>query len=49
MLYYFLKCRKNTESKYPKCFKNLKRNYQNVKRAIVKKQNLLKNKKQVDY
>ena len=49
MLPYYLICRKNTESKYSKSCKNWQRNYQNVKCAIVKMQNLLTNKKLVDY
>ena len=44
MLSYCLKCRKNTKSKNRKFV-----NGRNVKCAIVKNRNLLKNKKLVDY
>ena len=51
--YYCLNCRKNTESKNPKVTRKkigrIMLFYQNVQCVIVKNQNLLKNKKLVDY
>ena len=48
---YYMKCRKNTESKNPNFveIKNRKCFYQNLKCAIAKDQNLSKSKKLVDY
>ena len=49
---YGLKCRKNTKSINPRVSKtnNVKQwYYQNVQYVVVKNQDLLKNKKQVEY
>ena len=47
MLSYCLKRKKNTENINPKVSKT--NNYQNVLCVVVKRQNLLKNKKQAKY
>ena len=52
MLSYCLKCRKNTENKNPEVARTKNRkikHYQNVRRVIVKKQNLSNSKKLVNY
>ena len=50
MLSYCLKCRKNTESKYPKVARTKNgRCAENVQCVIVKNQNLSNSKKLVDY
>ena len=52
MLWYCLKCRKNTESKNPKVARKKMEGYcfyQNVQCVIVKNGNLLKSEKLVDY
>ena len=53
MLFYYLKCKKKYRTHKPKEFQKLvrikERYHQNVLYVVVKNQNLLRNKKQVEY
>ena len=50
MLSYCLKCRKNIEGINPRVSRtNNDKTYQNVQYVVVKNQDLLENKKQVEY